>query len=83
LARFERFAVSSPGSRSFPSQDARALPRERHFETQEDPHSDYHLFRTATHWRMRAEATRTLVEDAQDSKIRTMMLRIAAETNCE
>ncbi len=40
-------------------------------------HSDY-LFRSATHWRMRAEAIRTLVEDAQNSKVRTTMLRIAA-----
>ena len=40
-------------------------------------HSDY-LFRSATHWRMRAEAIRTLVEDAQDSKVRATMLRIAA-----
>ena len=42
------------------------------------PHSDY-LFRTATHWRMRAEAIRTLAEDAPDSKVRAMMLRIAAD----
>jgi hypothetical protein len=42
------------------------------------PHSDY-LFRTATHWRMRAEAMRMLAEDAEDSKVRAMMLRIAAD----
>jgi hypothetical protein len=42
------------------------------------PHSDY-LFRTVTHWRMRAEAIRTLAEDAQDPKVRAMMLRIAAD----
>jgi hypothetical protein len=41
------------------------------------PHSDY-LFRTATHWRMRAEAMRTLAEEA-DSTVRAMMLRIAAD----
>jgi hypothetical protein len=34
---------------------------------------------SVTHWRMRAEAIRTLAEDAQDSKVRTMMLRIAAD----
>jgi hypothetical protein len=42
------------------------------------PHYDY-LFRTVAHWRMRAEAIRTLAEDAQDSKVRAMMLRIAAD----
>jgi hypothetical protein len=41
------------------------------------PHPAY-LFSTVTHWRMRAEAIRTLAEDAQDSKVRSMMLRIAA-----
>ena len=42
------------------------------------PHSDY-LFRTVTHWRLRAEAMRTLAEEANDSTVRAMMLRIAAD----
>jgi hypothetical protein len=42
------------------------------------PHSDY-LFRTATHWRMRAEKMRTLAEEADDPTVRAMMLRIAAD----
>jgi hypothetical protein len=42
------------------------------------PHSDY-LFRTVTHWRMRAKAMRTLAEEANDSTVRAMMLRIAAD----
>ena len=42
------------------------------------PHSDY-LFRTATHWRMLAEEMRTLAEEAHDSTVRAMMLRIAAD----
>ena len=42
------------------------------------PHSDY-LFRTVTHWRLRAEAMRTLAEEGNDSTVRAMMLRIAAD----
>ena len=42
------------------------------------PHSDY-LFRTAPHWRMRAEEMRTLAEEAIDSTVRAMMLRIAVD----
>ena len=42
------------------------------------PHTDY-LFKTATHWRMRAEKMRTLAEEANDSTVRAMMLRIAAD----
>ena len=42
------------------------------------PHSDY-LFRTVTHWRLRAEAMRTLAEEANNSTVRAMMLRIAAD----
>jgi hypothetical protein len=34
---------------------------------------------TATHWRMRAEEMRALAEEAQDSTVRAMMLRIAAD----
>jgi hypothetical protein len=41
------------------------------------PHSDY-LFRTAMHWRMRAEKMRTLAEEANDPTVRAMMLRFAA-----
>ena len=40
------------------------------------PHCDYR-FMTATHWRMRAEEMRALAEEAQDSTVRAMMLRIA------
>ena len=42
------------------------------------PHPDY-LFKTPTHWRMRAEKMRTLAEEADDPTVRTMMLRIAAD----
>ena len=41
------------------------------------PHSDY-LFRTALHWRMRAEKMRTLAEETSDPTVRAMMLRFAA-----
>jgi hypothetical protein len=50
---------------------------ERFLRRKSIPHSDY-LFRTATHWRMRAEEMRTLAEEANDSTVRAMMLRIAA-----
>jgi hypothetical protein len=33
---------------------------------------------TTTHWRMRAEAIRTIAKDANDPAVRAMMLRIAA-----
>jgi hypothetical protein len=42
------------------------------------PHPDY-LFKTPTHWRMRAEKMRALAEEANDSTVRAMMLRIAAD----
>ena len=42
------------------------------------PHPDY-LFKTPTHWRMRAEKMRTLAEEADDSTVPAMMLRIAAD----
>ena len=42
------------------------------------PHPDY-LFKTPTHWRIRAEKMRTLAEEADDSTVRAMMLRIAAD----
>jgi hypothetical protein len=51
---------------------------ERHLTQKSIPHSDY-LFRTVTHWRLRAEAMRTLAEEANDSTVRAMMLRIAAD----
>jgi hypothetical protein len=41
------------------------------------PHSDY-LFRTATHWRLRAEKMRALAEETHDPTVRAMMLRFAA-----
>jgi hypothetical protein len=37
------------------------------------------LFKTATHWRRRAEEMRALAEDAEDATVRSMMLRIAAD----
>ena len=42
------------------------------------PHPGY-LFKTPTHWRMRAEKMRTLAEEANDPTVRAMMLRIAAD----
>jgi hypothetical protein len=36
-------------------------------------------FENAKHWRQRAEAMRTLAEEAIDSTVRAMMLRIAAD----
>ena len=42
-----------------------ATGRWRHLRRKSIPHSDY-LFKTGTHWRLRAEAMRTLAEDAQD-----------------
>ena len=42
------------------------------------PHSDY-LFRTATHWRMRAEKMRALAGEANDPTVRAMMLQIASD----
>jgi hypothetical protein len=40
---------------------------------------DLGLFKTATHWRRRAEEMRALAEDAVDATVRSMMLRIAAD----
>jgi hypothetical protein len=48
-----------------------------HLRRKSIPHSDY-LFRTATHWRMRAEEMRMLAEEANDPAVRAMMLRFAA-----
>jgi hypothetical protein len=48
-----------------------------HLRRKSIPHSDY-LFRTATHWRMRAEKMRALAEETHDSTVRAMMLRFAA-----
>jgi hypothetical protein len=48
-----------------------------HLRRKSIPHSDY-LFRTATHWRMRAEKMRTLAEETSDPTVRAMMLRFAA-----
>ena len=42
------------------------------------PHPDY-LFKTPTHWRMRAEKMRMLAEEADDPTVRVMMLRIASD----
>ena len=41
------------------------------------PHPDY-LFKTPTHWRLRAEKMRTLAEETNDPTVRAMMLRFAA-----
>jgi hypothetical protein len=49
-----------------------------HLRRKSIPHSDY-LFRTATHWRMRAEKMRALAEEANDPTVRAMMLRIASD----
>jgi hypothetical protein len=49
-----------------------------HLRRKSIPHPDY-LFKTTTHWRMRAEKMRTLAEEANDSTVRAMMLRIAAD----
>jgi hypothetical protein len=50
----------------------------RPFETQENP--PFRLsFRTATHWRMRAEAIGMLAQEANDLTVLAMMLRIAAD----
>ena len=48
-----------------------------HLRRKSIPHSDY-LFRTAMHWRMRAEKMRTLAEETNDPTVRAMMLRFAA-----
>jgi hypothetical protein len=48
-----------------------------HLRRKSIPHSDY-LFRTATHWRMRAEKMRALAEETHDPTVRAMMLRFAA-----
>jgi hypothetical protein len=42
------------------------------------PHPSY-SFENAKHWRLRAAAMRTLAEEAIDSTVRAMMLRIAAD----
>jgi hypothetical protein len=36
-----------------------------------------YLFKTATHWRMRAEKMRALAEETHDPTVRAMMLRFA------
>ena len=42
------------------------------------PHPSY-PFENAKHWRLRAEKMRTLAEEGDESTVREMMLRIAAD----
>ena len=42
------------------------------------PHPSY-PFENAKHWRLRADTMRTLAEEANDSTVLAMMLRIAAD----
>jgi hypothetical protein len=49
-----------------------------HLRRKSIPHPSY-PFENAKHWRLRAEAMRTLAEEAIDSTVRAMMLRIAAD----
>jgi hypothetical protein len=58
---------------TFPVEMRKAILRRKSI-----PHPGY-LFKTPTHWRLRAEAMRTLAEEANDSTVRTMMLRIAGD----
>jgi hypothetical protein len=51
---------------------------EGHLRRKRIPHPSY-PFKNAKHWRLRAEAMRTLAEETIDSTVRAMMLRIAAE----
>jgi hypothetical protein len=51
---------------------------EGHLRRKSIPHPSY-PFENAKHWRLRAEAMRTLAEEAIDSTVRAMMLRIAAD----
>ena len=51
---------------------------EGHLRRKSISHPSY-PFENAKHWRMRAEKMRTLVEEAIDSTVRAMMLRIAAD----
>jgi hypothetical protein len=37
------------------------------------------VFKSAAHWRMRAEEMRTIVQETHDPKVKAMMLRIAAD----
>jgi hypothetical protein len=48
-----------------------------HLRRKSIPHPDY-LFKTPTHWRLRAEKMRTLAEESSDPTVRAMMLRFAA-----
>ena len=59
--------------RAFPGKSRKAILRRKSI-----PHPGY-LFKTPTHWRMRAEKMRTLAEEADDPTLRAMMLRIAAD----
>ena len=50
---------------------------EGHLRRESIPHPSY-PFENSKHWRLRAEAMRTLAEEANVSTVRAMMLRIAA-----
>jgi hypothetical protein len=51
---------------------------EGHLRRERIPHPSY-PFENAKHWRLRAEAMRTPAEEANDSTVQAIMLRIAAD----
>jgi hypothetical protein len=73
LVNFQGGAHEQRMIRAFLGKFRKAMSRRK-----SHPHPDY-LFKTPTHWRMRAEKMRTLAEEANDPTVRAMMLRIAAD----
>ena len=53
---------------------------EGHLRRKRIPHPSY-PFKNAKHWRLRAEAMRTLAEEGIDSTVRAMMLRLTANND--